>query len=62
MTIPSSDNPENAHTAEAAPPREGDPLDGLWHWTDHPLARTGMVIAVLLGLLILFPLLAQITF
>lgn len=46
----------------AAPPEEsvrrGDPLEGLWTWRDHPAARYGMIAAILLGLLILFPVLA----
>ena len=43
-------------------PREGDPLHGLWHWSDHPMARLGIVLAIMAGCLILFPLLAQVTF
>ncbi len=50
------------NTEGEKPERQGDPLYGLWHWSHHPIARTGFVIAVLLGLLILFPLLAQVTF
>jgi hypothetical protein len=50
---------------EPKPPtvtREGDPLAGLWTWRDHPLARAGFVLLALLGILLLFPLLAQWTF
>ncbi len=39
--------------------RAGDPLEGLWHWTDHPAARIGIVVAILGAVLILFPIMAQ---
>ena len=47
--------------AEVAPPpvRQGDPLDGLWHWTDHPAVRAGFVIGILVAVLVAFPLIAQ---
>ena len=47
---------------EQKPARTGDPLDGIWHWTDHPAARIGFVVAILLACLVLFPLLAQFAF
>ena len=56
------EQPEPSSPPAGAPPREGDPLEGLWHWTDHPVARLGIVIAVLAGVLVLFPLLAQAAF
>jgi hypothetical protein len=50
-------------TDKPTPPKDGlDPLHGLWHWTDHPAARIGIALAVMAVCLILFPLLAQITF
>lgn len=42
--------------------RPGDPLEGLWHWTDRPAARIAIVVAILAALLVLFPVLAQWTF
>lgn len=42
--------------------RPGNPLEGLWHWHDHPLARFGIVIGVLAGIMLLLPILAQWTF
>jgi hypothetical protein len=47
---------------ENATPREGDPLHDLWHWSQHPLARTGIIVAILLAILVAFPLLAQVVF
>jgi hypothetical protein len=44
------------------PERTGDPLEGLWKWSDHPLVRAGFVIAILLSCLVIFPLLAQVMF
>ena len=44
---------------EAAELRQGDPLEGLWHWSDHPAARIGIVLGILVASLILFPILAQ---
>lgn len=55
-------NEPNAPTPPARQKREGDPLDGLWHWSDHPVARIGIALAIMAACLILFPLLAQITF
>ncbi len=39
--------------------REGDPLAGLWHWSDHPAVRVGIVLGILAASLVLFPVLAQ---
>lgn len=50
-------NPQSPQTK-----REGDPLEGLWHWSDHPAARIGIALAIMAACLVLFPLLAQFTF
>lgn len=49
---------EDAAALPEEPARRGDPLEGLWTWRDHPVARYGMIAAILLGLLIVFPVLA----
>ena len=50
------------HPPSATDGRTGDPLEGLWTWRDHPVARVAFVIAALGAALVIFPLLAQITF
>ena len=58
-----SDEPNSTPLEEESPvTRQGDPLDGLWHWSHHPLVRAAILIAILIGLLVAFPLLAQVTF
>ena len=52
------DEPSDA-SSSPAPERTGDPLEGLWHWSDHPAVRIGFVIAILLASLIAFPVLAM---
>jgi hypothetical protein len=42
--------------------RQGDPLDGLWTWRDHPLAGIGLALVIMAASLIIFPLLAQVMF
>ncbi len=57
-----SEPPKRPDAEPAAPPREGDPLHGLWHWSHHPAARIGIALAIMAACLIVFPLLAQVTF
>ena len=61
MARASTTNGTDAEVA-TAPARPGNPLDGLWHWTDHPAVRAGFVAAVLIAVLVAFPLIAQWTF
>ena len=42
--------------------RDGDPLYGLWHWSQHPLARGAFVVAILGAVLFGFTVLAQVVF
>lgn len=56
MTEPSGGAESPAPTPNE---RQGDPLDGLFRWTDHPAVRAGIVIGILLVSLLVFPLLAQ---
>jgi len=58
-----TDTPSTPETPTQSPAeRAGDPLDGLWHWSYHPVIRAGILIGILIALLIVFPLLAQVTF
>ncbi len=54
-------DPAVDESAQAPAPerRTGDPLEGLWHWSDHPAARLGIIVAILGAILVLFPILAQ---
>jgi len=54
-------NESNEHDADSSQ-RDGDPLDGLWHWSSHPMARFGITVGVLIALVLFFIALAQLTF